>query len=254
MSVVLQCTMTLPSALTLTMAMEVVGEIDALKPTAMPRPRRMLPSPRSNGPGQLVQHAVDVGIHERRADRLRPPVLQDVPAAVFQRVDAEFAGDQVGVALIGPDQLRNAEAPQRACRRPVGIEREGIDADVLDIVGARRRESGFLRHPGSDIRVGTAIPQHLAMPRHEPARIVDAALDAEGAGMLGDRVELLLHGLGVFDWAVRQQRQRRRQRLGLDINLGPEAAAKEGYPHPHLVLRPAEQARDLDPHEGRTLA
>ena len=50
--------MQLPSAATFTIATEVVGEIDALKPTAMLRPRRTVPLPRSNGASQFINSAV----------------------------------------------------------------------------------------------------------------------------------------------------------------------------------------------------
>ena len=52
---------------------------------------------------------------------------------------------------------------------------------------------------------------------------------------------------------ARQQRQRGDQRLELDVELGAEAAAEIRHFHAHPVLRPAEQARDLDAHEGRGL-
>ena len=125
--------MALPSAATLTIATEVVGEIEALKPIATPRPRRSVPLPRSNGAlqfmrcGERIEHRGDRGVLHRRAGRLRAALAQDVLAAELDRVDAELARDQVGVALIGPHQLRNAEAAQRAGRRAVGVELVGID-------------------------------------------------------------------------------------------------------------------------------
>src|SRR3981081_946509 len=108
------------------MATEVVGEIEALKPMASPRPRRIVPLPRSKGAAQFSPAAS--GSRTRAsAAALRPrPVAggsaQNIRAAERERIDAERARDQVGVALIGPDQLRNAEAAQCASRRPVGIE------------------------------------------------------------------------------------------------------------------------------------
>ena len=125
--------MQLPSALTLTIATDVVGETLALKPIAMPRPRRTVPLPRSNGRSQFMrareplEHLADRRILHDRAGRLRAAVAQDVLAAELERIDAELARDQVGVALVGPDELRNAEAAQRAGRRQVGVERVRID-------------------------------------------------------------------------------------------------------------------------------
>ena len=55
------------------------------------------------------------------------PSRKQVLAPELDRVDAELARDQVGVALVGPDELRDAEAAQRARRGQVGVERVRID-------------------------------------------------------------------------------------------------------------------------------
>ena len=66
----------------LTMATEVVGAVMPLKPMAMPRPRRIRPSPRSNGVAQFIRSAtwsstgVERGVLHRPC---RPPA--DVPRA-----------------------------------------------------------------------------------------------------------------------------------------------------------------------------
>ena len=128
---------------TLTIATEVVGEIDALKPIAMPRPRRTVPLPRSNGPAPVHPHAPArsstasiAASCMTRAGRLRAAVAQDVLAAELDRVELERARDHVGVALVGPHQLRDAEAAQRAGRRQVGVERNrNRSRTLLDVVG-----------------------------------------------------------------------------------------------------------------------
>ena len=66
------------------MATEVVGEITALKPTARPRPRLIVPLPRSNGfvpvdpLGDAVEHLLDRGVLQDGAGRVRPAVAQQV--------------------------------------------------------------------------------------------------------------------------------------------------------------------------------
>ena len=142
---------------------------------AMPRPRRTVPVPRSNGFFQSIsaasafEHLLDRGVLHHGAGRLRPAFAQQVPAAELDRVDAELARDQVGVALVGPHQLRDAEAAQRAGGRQVGVERVGVDRDVLDVVGAGRGEARLLRHARADVGVGAAVPPHLALARHDAA-------------------------------------------------------------------------------------
>jgi hypothetical protein len=163
------------------------------------------------------------------------------------------ARDHVGVGFIGPHQLRDAEATQRAGRRLVGVERIGIDRHVVDLVGARRGEPRLLRHPRPDIGIGTAVPEHLAAARGEAAVGVDRALDAERRGVTGDGVEHLFKGQRDLHRPFRDHRQRGDQRFELDVELGAITAAEERHLDAHAALRPAEQAGDLDAHEGRAL-
>ncbi len=173
---------------------------------------------------ERVEHLGDRRILHRGAGRLWAALAQDIPATERERIDIEGARNQVGVALIGPDQLRNAEAAQRAGRRPVGVELVGIDLDVVDVVGPGRCEAGFLGHPRPDIRIGAAVPKNLALARRELAVPGHRALDAERRGMLGDDGELLVHGERELDGPAHQQGERRHQRLELDIDLGAESA------------------------------
>ena len=259
MSTVPMHRLVLPSALMLTSATDVVGAIDALKPMATPRPRRTTPVPRSNGADQFRRAASVSSTRSIAASciggagRLRAAFAQDVLAPELDRIDPESAGDHVGVALVGPHQLRNAEAAQRAGRRPVGVELERADAHVLDVVGSGRREAGLLGDARPDVRVGAAVPPDVAFARDDAAVLAHAALDAERGRVLGDDVELLLHGERDLDRPAHDERQRRHQRLELDVDLGAEAAAQIRHLHAHARLRPAEQARDLDAHERRHL-
>ena len=66
------------------------------------------------------------------------PSRSEVLPAELDRIHLQRPRHHVGVALIGPHQLRHAEAAQRAGRRDVGVERVGIDPDVVDVVGAGR--------------------------------------------------------------------------------------------------------------------
>jgi hypothetical protein len=203
--------MQLPSALTLTAASEVVGETQALKPIAMPRPFLHRPVPSIQGVFQSMrvsrtfEHLFQRRVLHHRAGRLRPALAQQVPAPELDRVDAELARHQVGVALVRPDQLRDAEAAQRAGRRQVGVERIRIHRHVLDVVRTGRGEARFLRYAGADVGVGAAVPPYLAFARGDLAVLRYAALDPERAGVLGDGEELLFHGQGDLHRALRQE-------------------------------------------------
>ena len=135
----------------------------------------------------------------------------------------------------------------------VGVERVGIDVHVLDVVRARGAEAGLLRHARADVGVGAAVPVHLALAGDDLAVPVDAALDPERAGVLGDLVEALLHRQRDLHRPPHQQRQRGDQRLQLDVELRAVAAAEIGHADAHAVLRQAEQAGDLGAHERRAL-
>ena len=79
------------------------------------------------------------------------------------------------------------------------------------------------------------------------------ALDPERRRVLGDGEELLLHRERHLHRPPGEEREHRDQRLELDVELRAEAAAEERRAHPDAVLGPAEEARKLDPDEGRAL-
>src|SRR6185437_1619374 len=129
----------------------------------------------------------------------------------------------------------------------------GVDPYVLDVVRTAGGEAGLVRHARTDIRVGTAVPEYLAFARRDAASLVDAALDPHRRRMLGDLIELLLHGERDLHRAARDHRARRDQSFELDVELAAIAAAEIRHLDAHLVLRPAEQSRDLRSHERRPL-
>ena len=201
----------------------------------------------------LVHHLLDRMVLQDLAGGVRTSLDGEVLPAEFDRIHLQRPRHHVGVALIGPHQLRHAEAAQRARRRHVGVERVGVDPDVVDVVGAGRGQAGLLRHARADVGIGAAVPVHLALAGDDLAVLVDAALDAERRGVAGDLVEHLLEGVGDLHRLARDHRQRERQRLELDVELGAVARAEIRHLDPHLVFRPAEQAGDLGAHERRPL-
>ena len=200
-----------------------------------------------------VEHLAERRVLHDGAGRLRAAVAQQVLAAERERVELQLARDHVGVALVGPDELRNAEAAQRAGRRQVRIEGVRIDRHVLDVVRPWRGKARLLRHPRADVGVGPAVPPHLALAGGDPAVLRHAALDPERRGVLGDGEELLLHRERDLHRPAREEREHRDERLELDVELRAEPAAEERRAHADAVLRPAEEPRDLDAHERRAL-
>src|SRR5262249_42703701 len=125
------------------------------------------------------ERALVLGVLDDLAGGMWPALAHDVLPAELERVELERARDHVGVALVAPHQLRDSEAAQRTRRRKVGIERVGIDRDVLDVVGTRRGEARLLRYPRPDVGIGAAVPIDLAFARRDAAVLVDGGLDAE---------------------------------------------------------------------------
>jgi hypothetical protein len=92
----------------------VVGEITALIAMAKPRPRLTVPVPLSNGLDHslqhLVHHLLDRRVLQDLSGRMRAALMHDVFPAELHRVHVQRAGHHVGVAFVGPHQLRHAEA------------------------------------------------------------------------------------------------------------------------------------------------
>ncbi len=202
---------------------------------------------------QPIQDLLQRSVPEDRAARVRAAVPQQVQASERDRIELERPRDHVGMALVRPGELRDAKSTQRARRNHIRVERVGIDGDILDIVGTRRYKARLVRDAGADVGVGAAVPEHLALTGQDAPAAVDTCFDPERAGVLRDLVELLLHRQRDLDRPPREQRERGHQRLQLDVELGTIAPTDEWHPDADLVLRPAEQSRDLGAHERRTL-
>ncbi len=228
--------MALPSAPTLRIATEAVGEIAALSAMARPRPRLIVPLPRSNGAFQRSRSATWSRIASSGASLRMVPVACGRPSrSMFLRRNStgsilQRARHHVGVALVGPGELRDAEAAQRAGRRHVGVERVGVDPDIVDVVGAGGGEAGFMGDARADIGIGAAVPEHLAFARGDAAVLVDAAFDAQRARMLGDLVELLLHRQRDLDRTAHDHRARSHQRFELDVELASRSRRRDTAP------------------------
>ena len=151
------------------------------------------------------------------------------------------------------DQLRDAEAAQRAGRRLVGVDGVVVERDVLDVVRAGGGKAGLLRHPRADVGVGAAVPERLDLAGDHAAVVRDAGLDPHGRAVLGDGVELLVHRQRDAHRLANEQRADGHQRFELDVQLGAEAAAEKRRADAHAVLGPAEQPADLAADERRTL-
>ena len=90
---------------------------------------------------QALKHRLDAGIAHHGARCLRPAFAQNILPANRQWIDAQRFGNHVGMAFVSPHQLRDTKTAQSPGRRQVGVQRIGIDADMVDVIRASRGET-----------------------------------------------------------------------------------------------------------------
>src|SRR5262249_21335022 len=126
--------------------------------------------------------------------RLRTAVSQQVLASERELVEAEPVRNYVGVTLVSPSRLRSTESTQGAGRRTIGVDGVRIDRDIFDVVRPGCGKASLWCDPRSDIGIGTAVPNNLALTCDDFSIPGHSALNLKGAGMARDHKELLFHG------------------------------------------------------------
>ena len=77
----------------------------------------------------------------------------------------------------------------------------------------------FLRDAGANIRVCATVPEYLAFARKDFSILVDAALNAESAGMLSDLIEHLFHCCRDFYRSASDHGERDGKSLKFNVEL-----------------------------------
>ena len=112
-------------------------------------------------------------------------------------------------------------------------------------------EAGFLRDARADVGVRAAVPPPRTRAPRCGRLLVDCALDAESARVLGDGEELLFHAERYLHGFPGNQRQHGYQGLQLDIELRAEAAAEKRHAHANAVLgQPRSRAISMRTNDG----
>ena len=165
--------------------------------------------------GELLDHHLD------QVGRLRPPGAAD---GVGRHLVREDPGD---VGLDGRDLVATAHHERR--------ERRDERREQL-VVGA---------HVGEDLRVQGG-DRAVALRAHP--HVVDLVAPVRG------HLHVLRARRGPAHRPLEPARQVRDERLlAVDVQLRAEAAADVGRDHAEVVLRDAEHAGELEPHEVRDL-
>src|SRR5581483_8045887 len=206
-----------------------------------------------DGVGYRSHRLVQPQAIDHRTGRVRVPVVEEVPEAKVHRVPAHLLRDDVHLRLVGPAHLHDAEAAKGPGGRLIGVDAEGVDADVGDDVRARAGVPRLVRDPRPDVGVGARIPQDLAVAGEEPAVAGHARREGRRDAMLGDGVELLLAAETHLDGAPGRAGEERCDRLELHVELAAEPAAQIWDHDPNVRLRQVEHVGEHDAHVGGAL-
>ena len=181
---------------------------------------------------------------------------KSVAPAKLQRVDPDVMRQGVHQRLVGDRRLRHAEAAEGAARRLVRVPGGGGAAHRRHRVrthGVDRHPAGHRRAPGS---VGAGVEIAVHRRRRQPPLGVAGETGANSRRVpLGRRRHALRPRVDAAHRPVQQPGGDRHQRLQRQVQLAAEAAADGRRDHPHLLLRQAEDQRQLIAvHVGRLRA
>ena len=206
-----------------------------------------------DGPGGVVEELLEMDVVHGLARAEAVAVDEQVPAAQLDRVDAELGGHQVGDAFRCPHRLGGAVAAERAGRRKVGVDAEGVDGDVVEPVGADAGIAHLHRHPRAAVGIGAGVDPAPDALGHEPAVAGGAQPDPDGGGVAGEGDELLLTVEGQPHRSVEPPRDRSGDGLGAHEGLGAERPAHGRADDAHVGVGQAEQPGQVLAHVERRL-
>lgn len=166
--------------------------------------------------------------------------------AELHRVQTELRGELVHLRLVGEARLYGSEAAHRAARRVVGVERQGLDVDVLDDVGADGERRGVADDGRGRGGIRSAVQHDPALEVRELAVLGGPVLVPELGGVAVDMPEEGLEAVvdDLYGLAG-AQREEARVDLHRQVLTAAEGTADTGERHPDLVLGQAEYGRDL---------
>ena len=175
----------------------------------------------------------------------------EIAAADLGAVKAHLARHPVEQSFHGEGRLRVAGAAHRRHRHLVGQRQPYVHPERRDLVKQGERFGGILRDVDAARGVGAVIVDDRTADAEDARLGVDGDLDLPVlVAFLGGGDEMLAPVLDPLDRASQQQGGHRHHGvLGIDHELGPEAAADLRRDHPHPALIPAEHL-DQGAHGG----
>ena len=183
-------------------------------------------------------------------------VLDPVLLAQLHRVAAELVRQLVHDPLDGEGGLRPAR-PAVGVGRRLGGEHAGAGEVVgLHLVDRREHEGPEDRHAGRDeLQVGAHVGEQLDLEPEDRAVLAGGDLDVlDLVAAVRGRLVVLAARLGPLDRpAELAGHDEGEHLLGVDVELGAEAAAHVGRDDAQLVLRDAGGERQHHPQDVRDL-
>ena len=122
------------------------------------RPRRVVEDPAARA------HLLHVALGRDEAYNLPCEAALRAPCREFQRPSLQLValfGQLVHLQLSGKVALRCAKPAECAARHIVGIDGEGIDLDVWNLVRTGAGERGVAEHLGGGVGIGAAVGDDL---------------------------------------------------------------------------------------------
>ena len=181
--------------------------------------------------------------------------LHEIGEAHGGAIAAGLARDQIHDALDDEYGLRLAGAPIRRHRHAMRVDAVERDVHGGDPVRPGQHRGGQERHDQAARGVGARVVREAIAQREQAALVVEADLDrVRLRAFLRGGQHVLEAILEPPHRPAQAQRQQRDQHvLGIDDQLGAEAAAHVRRQHAHAVRLEAEQFADELPHLVRHL-
>ena len=199
----------------------------------------------ADGFRRVVEQLDEVDICKLLARREAVALAEQHLAAILERVPPEPSRNFIGVAFVGPGDLRNRQTPEWHGVRTVRVSGVRVDLDVRDAVRAGRTDSARAGDRATAVGVGAGVVVDLDLTSGDCPVPLEAGLETH-RGLVFRRGYKLLgaHELEL-DRPPRLISQYCRQRFHAGVGLGAVSAAQRVNQDVDAFRWQAEHVRDL---------
>ena len=218
------------------------------------------PRPGAGGSSQSRASATSPRSASRSASRPRTPGHGGSPGPTTLRRRISIGsrprrcGRLVELRFAGEDALGRPEAPERAGRRGVRVDRPAGDLDGGDAIRPADPVGGLAADERRVLGVGAGVEEDLRPPAAQPAVSVEGAGDMDDGAVAPGREDRFVDRQGELHRPPGPQGEGRGQRLDLGVALAAVAAADVRHDHPDPRERQVEAAGQVVADHERMLA